>query len=232
MGLEDVLKKTADELLKIKHTQGEEAYNKAVQNIAERFLGSKEGEELLRRAFPDFDFAAMRGEQSSKTDSPPMPEFGQNAQERQMLRMLAEQIPNMKTQAQLTVFMAAFDALRLILDGYFGGNLEQATQARNALDQALDMGRQTFEISSKVSEVSDATKSDTAKSFEQLQPTAVHEYDFVKAYIVKINNMTSHSELSEWYAENRTALDKILDPKLRNSVFDTIRAKQRTLGVS
>jgi len=221
------------ELLKIKRErgkEGEEEYIQAVQEVAQRFMGSPEGEAALRTLLPDFDFDAIKG--SGKADTPPMPEFGQTSQERIMLQMLGQQIPNMKTQAQLTVFMAAFDALRLTLNGYFGNSFVAAEQARIALDQALDMSKQTTGITSKIREVEN--KSDTAKNFEveTLPPSNVHEYDNVKALMAGLGAISSLNDLNKWYAQNRSALDKIVDSKLRDQVFDAVRTKKQQLEVS
>lgn len=230
---EELVKTIVAKLRAIKEKYGEDAYQEGIEDFAQQYIGSETGEAILLQVFPDFDLEAFKagGAGRRKAVSPPMPDFGQSTQEEQMLQMLGQQIPNMKTQAQLTVFMAAFDGLRMTLNEYFGGNYVQAEAARNALNTALDLGRQVAGISEKLEDVSNATKSDTAVMFETQVPIveAVLEQD-IKQLLGELDSVDGQEALAVWYEKHKQSLESITDQKLRNKVYDKIRTKKREFG--
>jgi hypothetical protein len=148
-----------------------------------------------------------------------------------MLQMLRAQVPNLKTQAQFNVFMACFDALRGTVNGYFGGEMASAEMARDALNQALDLAKGLSEMATKLDEVPDEVKSETAKEFDT-PAKELHEYDEARALMTELESQGDAASLQRWYDSNRQRLDRIVSQGLRNELFDAIRAKRNTLGAN
>jgi len=208
----------------IKEKHGEEAYKQARQGFAAGVILKPNGEEFLSRAFPDMDLDELRKGVEAEAQ-----QAEQVSPEEQMMGMLQQQVPNIKTQAQLNTFMAAMDALRTCLNHYFGRNPEAAGRARKALDKALDMAAGMPKIEDQLAEMPDDIKSDEAKAFTS-PPTEFHEHDNQRKLLVEAGGFTDRAELEKWYGENRQVIDEITDQRLRNELFDTIRAKRKELS--
>jgi hypothetical protein len=140
-------------------------------------------------------------------------------------------VPNLKSQGQFNVFMACFDALRSTLNGYFGGEMASAEMAREALNQALDMGKKLAEVTAKLDEIPDEVKSETAKDLNR-PAKELHEYDEARVLVVELEQIQNSEALQQWYDANRSRLDRIVTASLRNEVFDAIRAKRNALGAN
>ncbi len=121
--------------------------------------------------------------------------------------------------------MAAFDALRLTLDGYFSGNFAQADKAKEALNTVLVLAAQMPELHQKAQEVPEGDRGDATREF--LAPAKeILEYDYQRGLMVGLSNITAISDLNEWYAETKTIRDRIVSQSLRNQLMDAIRAKR------
>jgi len=211
-----------NQLRQVKQAKGEAAFREAVQSVAGQILGSPQGESLLKATIPDIDIEGLKAEaakQSVVSGSP----------EESMMKMLAMQVPNMKTQAQFTSFMGCFDAMRATLNAYFGKEYASAEMAREALGKALDMAKQVTEVGEKLEEMPDEVKSDAAKEFTQ-PPKELHEYDTCKRLLGELEGVQTTDELNKWYADNRQEMDRVVTTKPRNELMDSIRAKRNELA--
>ena len=64
----------------------------------------------------------------------------------QMMEAVRASIPNLKTQAQMTAYMAAFDALRYTLDAIYAQDAPREKMARDALEKPFDVTHQSTVI--------------------------------------------------------------------------------------
>lgn len=218
------MKVSRDEFLKnletIREQQGEEAYLRARQNFAVMFVLSPGGEEWLRMTFPDLDLEVVKAEASKRT--PPL-------SNEQMIGFLRTQVPNLKSQVEFDTFMAAFNALTLAMNSYFGGKLEDGDTARKALDQALTTARKIPEIASRVEELPEESRSKTASEFVT-PPKAFTEVEDQRRLLAELEAIKTATELKTWYQANRGRLDGVVTTRYRNELFDAIRDKQSALA--
>lgn len=210
-------------LNRIREEHGEEAYHKARRGFALGLILKPNGDKFISNAFPDFDLDELRMEAESQQAT-----AEKATPEEMMVGMLRQQVPNIKTQAQLNTFMACFEALRACLNHYFGRNPEGAEKAREALNKALDLAAGMPEIEDQLAEMPDDIKSDAAKAFSS-PPKEFHEHDKQRALLVELAGILARDELEKWYHKNRQGIDEISDQRLRNELFDAIRLKRKEL---
>lgn len=212
---------------KVRTSQGEEAYQEARKNFALGMILKDQGEEFLKNLFPDLDLGPIREEAQAKTKTPP-PQPGVNAHE-VMLNAIRGQIPNLKTQAQFTLFMRAFDALRLTLNAAFGLDKEAYEKGKQALGLILDSAFSMSEVVEKLAENPDAATSAAAAEFKN-PPKEFTEYDTQKSLLLELGMLKTAEELQRWYDNNRSRMDGVVSQTLRNELFDAIRVKKAALG--
>jgi len=211
-------------LEQIRSKQGEEAFQQARRGFALSVILKPNGETFVLKAFPDLDIAELRKEaETSQTAAQ------QASPEEQMMGMIQQQCPNIKTQAQLNLFMGCFDALRTTLNNYFGRNPEGAKKTREALNKTLDMAAKLPEMEDQLADMPDDFKSEEAKAFTA-PPKEFHEHDNQRAMLIKIAGFTDLGELDRWYTDHRQEIDDVTDQRLRNELFDSIRAKRKELS--
>jgi hypothetical protein len=211
------------QLNRIREEHGEEAYQQARRGFAKGVILKPNGDKFITNAFPDMDLDELRKEAESEQAT-----AAKASPEEAMMGMIQQQIPNIKTQAQLNTFMAAMDALRTCVNNYFGRDPEAADRARQALNKALDMAAKMPEIEDQLAEMPDDIKSDEAKAFTA-EPKEFHEHDKQRALVVELAGITDRDELERWYATNRQTIDEVSDQRLRNELFDSIRLKRKEL---
>lgn len=151
-----------------------------------------------------------------------------NPTDEMMRQALAAQMPNLKTQAQFTLFMTCFDALRSTVNSYLGGDTVAAELAREALVKGLDMAKRMPEIAKKLEEIPEEERSEAAREFTE-PAKELHEYDLHKQLLLELASHQTVEDLKKWYADNRGRLDRIVSLGLRNDLFDAIREKRRSL---
>ena len=152
-----------------------------------------------------------------------------NPSDDMMLAAIKAQVPNLRTQAQFNAFMSCFDALKTTLNAYYGGENASAELAREALNKGLDMAKQISEMAEKLEEMPDEVKSDAAKEFTA-PAKELHEYDVHRELVAELSSLTSQEALQDWYQGHRDQMDRVVSQKLRNELFDAIRAKRSELG--
>ena len=219
-------------LQKIRETHGEETYEETRRDIARAMILKDNGDKFISNAFPDYDLDELRAEAEANQkvaveavggdpdkDTPP---------EQMMMNMMRASIPNLKNQAQYNLFMGAFDGLRGYLNAVFGDDIAGANKARDALDQALDMAPKLQAIASKLSEMPEELRSKAAEAFTEA-PKEFHEFDVQKRLLMELKGIDARSTLNVWYRDNKEAMDKIVDQRLRDDLLDSIRKKRNTL---
>lgn len=211
-------------LNRIREVHGDDAYNEARRGFAVNLILKPNGDKFIGKAFPDLDLDELRKEAEAQQAT-----AEKAGPEEMMMGMLRQQVPNIKTQAQLNTFMACFDALRTCINHYFGRSPKEAQTAREALGKALDMAAKMPEIEDQLAEMPEDVKSAEAKAFTS-EPKEFHEYDKQRRLLAEADATTSRGGLDEWYGKNRDTMDEIVDQRLRNELFDAIRAKRKELG--
>lgn len=227
-GLADVM----EPLNKIREEQGEEAWRKACYHIAKQlFQQGPKGAAFARVTFPDVDFEAMASEISAASKEPEPHTSTLTAEEAadMMVEAMRATMPRLRTQAQFDAFMMAFDALRMTANAIFEGDTIKATQGEEAIHTALGALRQATDMSAKLRDVPEAATSKAANAFKQ-PPAQFEERDAQKRLLSELERVLTLGDLEFWYERNRSDLDRVVSPALRNPLFDTIRAKKLSLG--
>jgi len=212
---------------KIRENQGEEAYATARRTFALGMILKDQGETFLKNLWPDLDLAPIREEAEKKAAAAPPPP-SMNPHE-VMLNAIRGQIPNMKTQAQFTLFMRAFDAFRLTLNAAFGLDKDTYDKGKQALLMVVETAFSMSEVVEKLAENPEAATSASAEEFKT-PPKEFHEYDTQKSLLVELGMLKTSEELQRWYDNNRTRMDGVVSSTLRNELFDAIREKKKALS--
>lgn len=213
-----------DEILKnledLRARQGEDAYVQARDSLAMMLINQPRGEDFLKDAFPDLDLERIRElshqATAAKTAQAPVND---------MLALLRTHVPNLQTQAQLDVFMMAFNAFTLAFDSYFSGKLETAAAARQSLNKAFDLIQEAGDMAERVAEIPPEERSAEASKYVE-PPKLFTEADEKARLMTELDAITSGSGLNEWYRNERKRIDGVVSTTLRNELFDAIRAKQ------
>lgn len=145
-----------------------------------------------------------------------------------MASVLRSSVPNLKTQAQSTAFMAAFDAFRLTLDAIFAGDELREKQGLDALERALDVARKSTDIGRKLEEVPPEHRGPASAQFIN-PPTELQEYDTQKKLLVELAGIETVDGLTAWYERTKSERDSIVSQNLRNILLDEVRAKRIAL---
>jgi hypothetical protein len=216
-------------LQKIKTDHGDEAYEKARQDVALQIILKPKGEEYVKNVFPDIDIEELKATALEAVKMAPPAELDQNAPPEQvMLQMLREQIPNLQSEAQFKIFMAAFDALRATLNACFGNDTEAAKLGREALNKVLDTAGVLYDMAEKLKDMPDDVKSDIAKEFDT-PAKEFHEFGDQSRLLTELEATEDLNALKKWYEARRGAMDRIVSQDLRNKLFDAIRQRRNDL---
>lgn len=210
-------------LERIREANGEVAFQQARRDLALSVVLQPNGDKFIANAFPDLNIEELKQEAQAKATADP------TSPEQVMMKHLQQQVPSITTQGHLNLFMAAFDALRTTMDGYFSGNPEKAAKARQVLDRTLDTAAKVKETFEKLSEMAPEERSAQANEFLG-QPKQFHEYDTQKRLLLELGGQVSVSALGRWYAETKEQRDNIVSTKLRNELIDSIRKKRMDLA--
>lgn len=146
-----------------------------------------------------------------------------------MLEAVRASVPNLKTQAQLNAYMAAFDALRFTLDAIYAQDELREKAAREALDKAFDVARKATDIGKKLEDVPPEERGPASAMFTK-PPAEFQEYDVQKRLLVELEGLTALTDLSEWYERTKEDRDRVVSQSLRNVLIDAIRNKRLSLG--
>ena len=207
----------------VRVAKGEAVFQQTRRDLARTVILQPNGEAFVQNAFPDMDVAELRKEAAAAQ----APAFGDNP-DRFMAELLRKQMPSIRTQMHFNTFVAALDALRITVDSYLKGDLEDAAKARAALNTALDMAKNIKGVVEQMEEIPSEARSPQARA-ATAEPTQFHEYDTQKALMVELANIATRANLDTWYGNSKPAFDGITDQKLRNELFDAIRAKRLEL---
>lgn len=154
---------------------------------------------------------------------PTSPDVGQ-----MMADAMRAQMPSLKTQAQFTAFMAAFDAFRLLMDSVFSLSTSREMECRQVFEKALMAARDVTEVGQKFEEIPVEHRGAASNPFTQA-PNEFHEYDTQKRLLSELSVIDDFQKLSDWYAATKGLRDRIVSQPLRNGLIDQIREKRVAL---
>lgn len=135
-------------------------------------------------------------------------------------------VPNLKTQAQLTAYLASFDALRCLLNAIYGNDTEQEKLALKAFDQAVELARKSTALGAKIDEVPLEQRGEASAAF--VDPPSVEnsrDYDAFKELTLSLNDISSRAGLNQWYEDTKERRAHVTSKHLRDSLIDAIRKK-------
>jgi hypothetical protein len=146
-----------------------------------------------------------------------------------MADVLKQLLPGIKTQAQLTAFMIAFDSFRVLCEALLEGDKDQEEVGKELLDKALEALRTSSELSAKFAELPEDQKCTSAANSFVSPPVQFLEYDVQKRLLSELSRITTKEELNTWYVSTKGDRDRVVSQSLRNVLMDSIRSKKDQL---
>jgi hypothetical protein len=203
----------------IREKYGEDAFNAAARDAAKQFTAEGgEAAEFAKEAFKDVP-GAFEG------PSEPEPEQGSS---NPLIEMIRQQMPGIKTQAQFDAFMSGFDGLRIAMNGVFLGNDKEVADGRAMIERAFEVAMRVTTVVDKLRDVPEAATSEEAEQFKQA-PREFIEEGVCRDLLGELEVISKRDVLSTWYTASRKRIELVKTPKLRNELFDAIRAKRKEL---
>ena len=143
---------------------------------------------------------------------------------------MKRQLPGLKTKAQVTAFMASFEAYREVVNVLLGSSGGDEIQAMGVLHTSFDLIRKATEIGNKLRDVPEAASSNASADFrEEGVPTNYEEYDKQRKLLSELEGLKTMESLSLWWTTNRKRIDEVTTATLRNPLLDAIREKKDSL---
>jgi len=207
---------------RIRHKQGEEAFKKARCNFARSLILAEGGSQFLS------DSLGFKPDELAKLEAEAREMMAAKSPEAAMSMMLKQQLPHCKTQAQFNLFMAAFEALRAVMDATFAGNEVTASKARELLNRIIDQAAGVTRAVSQLEDEPEAAQGALAEELKK-EPIEFHEHDEQRQLLAELSVIQDRCGLDQWYAETQSRREGIRDQALRNELYDEIRRKRGTL---
>ncbi len=226
----------ANHLKKLKTEQGDEAYQQALQGFVKNLLAQGETGpfivELLKSLEEELDLESLTTEadeikkqrssaQEAAQKMADSPDINQT-----MIEAMKKQMPNLKTQAQFDNAVRLFEVLQIYINAALGQDDEETARARDTLDQGLDLTAQLAVMAEQAAASPEVTSN---PDFTE-PPKQFTEQDSCEQFHKDLGAINSSEKLQQWYAANKTAFDRVTSKKLRDKLFDSIRAKKRNLS--
>lgn len=222
---------------RIRQTEGEEAFEKAVREYAEKAL--EDGDEVISK-FAGAAYEAYQAEAKAyrEAQASRQAERAQRAAQVQappanldpaLVEALRAALPNLRSQAQWNAFVSGFEALRGAMEAIFRQDSEEERKAREALTSALDAARHMTDMTTRLRDVPESAQSPLAEEFRR-PPRQFGEADTQVKLMSELTRIGSIGELTRWWLENRKRIDEIVTPGLRNSLMDAVRDKKLLLS--
>ncbi len=222
---------------KIREEQGEAAFEAAVREYAGKaidegsvdFLPGMAGAAFAeyRKAQEAYQEAQAKSRSERDAVAENLKQPGQEVDQAFLLAM-QKSIPAMRSQAQFTAFMAAFDALRGAMNAIFGGQAGAEKEYLEGLAKAIDVARKVTDVTDRLRDVPEAAESKLADEFKQ-PPREFGEYDLQRALLTELAGIDHLEGLQRWWVGNRQRIDKVVSPSLRNPLIDAIRETKNNL---
>lgn len=210
----------------VREMQGEEAWRQAIKGLVIELIGTPNSEMflagLLAAAAEEgadwLDLEELRKEAEQRRAQPKTPN---------MAELIRQMVPSIRTQGQYDLYMQAFEALSITMDGYFAGR--DATMSRDTLNKCLDMASRVRDVLEKAEEIPEEERGPDVASFVQT-PKQFTEEDDQRSLLAELQSLTTIAALNIWYLGERPRIDRVVSKKYRDELFDAIRAKKTSLS--
>jgi hypothetical protein len=143
----------------------------------------------------------------------------------QFFKALQEQMPEIKSQAQLDAFLTSLGALKSTVSAILSGDKEAEARGREALSKSLEAVAKATQITEKLREVPEAATSKEAEAFKS-PPKEFSEGEVYQGLMSELEDIRRPDLLSTWYQSNRQRIDQVVSQGLRDTLFDAIREKK------
>lgn len=158
----------------------------------------------------------------------PAPAVRDPALDKALVEAVRYSMPGMKSQAQFDAFVTAFDALRCLCDAIFVGDTGAEKTADSNLAKAIGVIRSVTDVTRKLEEVPEAATSAAAEEFKRA-PRQFSEVEVQARLLKELASIGDIPALDAWYTDTKADRDGVITPKLRNELYDAIRARKGVL---
>lgn len=200
----------------IKATQGEQAWRNEIRSLAKHGLkAGGNNERFWRTVIKDFDWIdadALLREPDDYIES----------------EVRKRKLPENASQAQCDAFLACVDALLIVAGSINNADPENEAIGRRLLDRSIEGFREATKITKTLQETPEAATSPAAEVFKH-PPAERDEHQIQRELLGEIEAITDPDRLANWYDESKSRFKGVKTQKLRNEIFDAIRAKRIVL---
>ena len=148
-------------------------------------------------------------------------------QQAELLLSWKKQIPALTSGVQVQAVLAAYDAFRFVVNSLLSEDKAKEAEARTTLETAFDVTKKITGVLGQLKDVPEAATGTQASSFSK---PMVQEDELQAELLAELSAFTDLDAMVSWYASNRSRIDDVKTPSLRNPLIDTIRAKKVTLS--
>lgn len=222
---------------KVRAEQGDEAFEAAVREYAEKAIESGENFipgmagavfEQYRQAQAEIHSAQEASRATREAQAQQVRNTQPTEVDPAMLRVIQQSIPSMKSQAQFNAFMTSFDALRGLMNAIFARDPKAEKDFSDGLKKAIDAARMMTEMTERLQDVPDAAEGKLADEFKH-PPRQFGEAGLQQTLLAELAEINELDVLTRWWTDNRKRVDDVVSPSLRNPLIDAVREKKNKL---
>lgn len=225
------LEQVVSHLQKIKRDHGDENYHAALKGLFRDLILKEGGSQYIASLLEklgdtEFDLESLKTEVQQKGPAEAKAVDTPEAAASVIEQAIQQGMPNCKTKAHFELTLQASEALRVYLNAAFGFDRETSAKAREGLNKLLDLAPELATVTQKLEDHPEAT---TNRDFVDPPRDYSNEEITQKTLLEALGTLQSSEDLTSWYSNMKTTLDQINAPRLRNELFDAIRAKKAAL---
>lgn len=224
------LQQMVESLQKIRQEHGAADFQHALQGLFRDLIQKDGGLSYIERLLKELGSVA-EGVDLGALESEAKKAAGRSSGDPEPVRVLEaaikQAVPNCKTQAHFDLILQAWQVLQLYINAAYGFDRETAAKAREGLDRLLDLAPQLAAAHEKLEGSPEAT---TNRDFVD-PPKQFTEVETHRRLMSELRPISNMQDLARWWSQNRALMDgRIVTQKLRDELFDTIRAKKTEFG--
>jgi hypothetical protein len=225
------LEQVVSHLQKIKRDHGDENYHAALKGLFRDLILKEGGSQYIATLLEklgdiEFDLESLKTEVQQKVPIEAKAVDTPEAAASVIEKAIQQGMPNCKTKAHFELTLQASEALRVYLNAAFGFDRETAAKAREGLNKLIDLAPELATVTQKLEDHPEAT---TNRDFVEPPRDYTHEEVTQKTLLEALGTLQSSEDLTSWYSNMKTTMDQVNAPRLRNELFDAIRAKKAAL---
>ena len=227
------LEQMVETLQRIRREHGVEDFQRALRGLFRDLLWKDGGEAYIEHLMQalgrpsEVDFERLKAEARTAWDKTSAASSAGATNPVGVVEAAIKQaVPNCKTQAHFDLILHAWQALQLYINAAYGLDVETAAKAREGLNRLLDLAPQLAATHEKLADNPEATKN---RDFVNA-PKQMTEVETLRLLMLELGEISTPSALQEWYQRSRARMDGIITQKLRDELFDAIRAKKHSMA--